>query len=39
MSDHTPSSNTSYLSLEKRKTAQFDQLLARQSKKREIYAF
>ena len=28
LSDHTPPSNTSYLSLERRKTAQLDQLLA-----------
>ena len=34
MSDHIPPSNTSYLSLERRKTAQFDQLLAEQSKER-----
>ena len=34
MSDKAPPSNTSYLSLERRKTAQFDQLLAEQSKER-----
>ena len=34
MSDKALSSNTSYLSLERRKTAQFDQLLAEQSKER-----
>ena len=33
-SDHTPPANTSYFSLERRKTAQFDQLLADQSKER-----
>ena len=33
LSDHTPLSNTSYLSLERRKTTQFDQLLA-ESKER-----
>ena len=34
LSDHTPLSNTSYLSLERRKTTQFDQLLAEKSKER-----
>ena len=34
ISDKAPPSNTSYLSLERRKTAQFDQLLAEQSKER-----
>ena len=34
MSDKAPPSNTSYLSLERHKTAQFDQLLAEQSKER-----
>ena len=34
MSDKAPPSNTSYLSLERRQTAQFDQLLAEQSKER-----
>ena len=34
LSDHTPPSNTSYVSLERRKTAQLDQLLAEQSKER-----
>ena len=34
LSDHTPPSNTSYLSLERRKTVQLDQSLAEQSKER-----
>ena len=34
LSDHTKLFNTSYLLLERRKTAQFDQLLAEQSKER-----
>ena len=34
LSDHTPPSNKSFLSLERRKTAQFDQLLAEKSKER-----
>ena len=34
MSDKAPPSKTSYLSLERRKTAQFDQLLGEQSKER-----
>ena len=34
LSDHTKLSNTSYLLLERRKTAQFDQLLAEKRKER-----
>ena len=34
LSDHTKLSNTSYLLLERRETAQFDQLPAEQSKER-----